>query len=676
MERRFTVRWPAFLYYFYLCNMKRLLYILLTLSLLTGCNHKIDPDNPTPGPTPVVTPDNSGITYQLLVYSFCDSDGDGIGDFNGIASKLDYLKEMGVSALWLSPVHPASSYHGYDVNDYETVNPDYGSEADFKNLVDKAHGMGIRIYLDYVLNHTSKDHPWFLDAKSSVDSKYRDWYIFSSDPSSDVKAGKIDMIEKTGYYSGEWTSCASGSTGSQKIRFSLDLDASGKPKSISAVKVDNISNSGKQNTGIYLYYGDGEMVQFYSDNTLSLDFESSWGFLVRTSTSDSWPLGTKYGAKEGQEKMTWGAKLNIYPSSSSFDPEDILIPGMESTYYHSMFGSWMPDINYGPASSCENSEPFKALTSAADKWITMGVDGFRLDAIKHIYHNASSDENPTFLKKFYDHCNATYKARGGDGEFYMIGEQFSEAVEVAPYYKGLPAFFEFSFWWRLKDAINSGTGQYFVSDIQSYQKLYSQFRSDYIEATKLTNHDEDRAGNDLQKNTAKMKLAAAVLLTCSGEPYIYQGEELGYWGNKSGGDEYVRTPVKWTKNGPVASTALNGKIDNNMLTAEISVEAQAADANSVLSVYRKFGKAREEYAALAEGSLGYCAEASGASSVSAWFRMVEGQKILVVHNFGGGNVNLNFSSSKLDDMILSNGSVSVNGIKLTLGAYSSAIFMQ
>ena len=656
--------------------MKRLLYMLLALFLMTGCNHNIDPDNPNPGPAPVEAPERSGITYQLLVYSFCDSDGDGVGDFNGIASKLDYLKEMGVSALWLSPVHPASSYHGYDVNDYETVNPDYGSEADFKNLVDKAHGMGIRIYLDYVLNHTSKDHPWFFDAKSSVDSNYRDWYIFSSDPSSDVKAGKIDMIEKTGYYSGEWTSCASGSIGSQKIRFSLDLDASGKPKSISAVQVDNITNSGKQNTGIYLYYGDGEMVQFYSDYTVSLDFESSWGFLVRTSTSDTWPIGTKYGAKEGQGKMSWGAKLNIYPSSSSFDPEDILIPGMESTYYHSMFGSWMPDVNYGPASSCENSEPFKALTSAADKWIDMGVDGFRLDAIKHIYHNASSDENPTFLKKFYDHCNAAFKAHGGSGDFYMVGEQFSEASEVAPYYKGLPAFFEFSFWWRLKDAINSGNGQYFVSDIQSYQKMYAQYRSDYIEATKLTNHDEDRAGSDLQKNTAKMKLAAAVLLTCSGEPYIYQGEELGYWGNKSGGDEYVRTPVKWTKSGSVASAALNGKIDNSMLTADISVEAQEADANSVLSVYRKFGKAREEYAALAEGLLGYCAEVSGASSVCAFFRIVEGQTILVVHNFGGGNANLNFSTSKLDDMILANGTVAVNGSRLTLGAYSSALFMQ
>lgn len=649
--------------------------IILALSLCFSCE-KNDTPQPQPQPTPVTVDGKSDITYQLLVYSFCDSDGDGIGDFNGITSKLDYLRDMGVQALWLSPVHPSASYHGYDVLDYETVNPDYGTEADFKNLIDNAHRKGIKIYMDYVLNHTSKNHKWFVDVAGNEQSQYHDWYIFSSDPESDVKAGRVAMIERSGYYSGEWTSCASGSDGPVKIKFTLSTDASGKPKSITAEKVDNISNKGTQNTGIYLYYGDGHMIQFYSDYTVSLEFESLWGFLVRTSTSDSWPVGTKYGAKEGQEAMSWGARMNLYPSSSSFDPKDVLLPGMRLCYYHSFFGSYMPDINYGAVADCENSGPYKAVTAAADKWISMGVDGFRLDAIKHIYHNSTSDENPSFLKKFYDHCNSTYKACGGKGEFYMVGEHFSEAAEVAPYYKGLPAFFEFSFWWRLKDAINNGIGQHFVADIQSYQSLYASVRPDYIEATKLTNHDEDRAGNDLQKNTAKMKLAAAVLLTCSGDPYIYQGEELGYWGNKSGGDEYVRVPVKWTRNGPLASAKLSGKVDNSMLTPQISVEAQSADANSILSVYRQFGKAREKYAALSEGSLGYCAEAAGASSVSAWLRTVDGQKILVVHNFGGSTVNVSFTSSSLDNMILSNGSVTVKDNRLTLGAYSSVLFLQ
>jgi hypothetical protein len=91
-------------------------------------------------------------TYQLLVYSFADSDGDGVGDFKGIQNKLDYLDGLGVTALWLSPSHPTHSYHGYDVDDYMTVNPLFGTEADFKNLIDAAHGRGIKIYMDFVLN--------------------------------------------------------------------------------------------------------------------------------------------------------------------------------------------------------------------------------------------------------------------------------------------------------------------------------------------------------------------------------------------------------------------------------------------------------------------------------------------------------------------------------------------
>ena len=132
-----------------------------------------------------VTPSEklSGITYQLLIYSFCDSDGDGVGDFKGIQSKLDYLDGLGVTALWLSPAHPTSSYHAYDVNDYYSLNPLYAvgekttakAEADFKELLAAAHAKGISIYMDYVLNHSGKFNPWFQEAVSNPSSKYRDY---------------------------------------------------------------------------------------------------------------------------------------------------------------------------------------------------------------------------------------------------------------------------------------------------------------------------------------------------------------------------------------------------------------------------------------------------------------------------------------------------------------------
>ncbi len=665
--------------------MKRSSYLLglaglvLAAAFLLGCDKKGASPDPTPVPVTPERTGESGISYQLLVYSFADSDGDGCGDFRGIISRLDYLKEMGVQALWLSPIHEASSYHGYDVLDYSGVNPDYGTEADFKALLDAAHAKGIKIYLDYVLNHTSKDHPWFLDAKKSADSQYRDYYIFSDNPQADIRDGKIPMIATEGargYDSGQWFSAVTGVDGKLKVKFTLALDNSGKPSTLRMDKVDEVTNSGSQNSGIWLYYGDGAMEQFYKTGakecTLSLEFESSWGVLVRTSQTqwDSY----KYGAPTGGNQLSYGTPLSLTNSNA----QDILLPGMTATMYHSHFWTaWFADLNYGSAATCEQSGAFKAVCESADKWIRMGVDGFRLDAVKHIYHNAGSDENPTFLKKFYDHCNATFKSSGGQGEFYMVGEQFSDAAEVAPYYKGLPAFFEFSFWWRLKECIGSGNGSSFVGTIQGYQKLYAGYRSDYIEATKLSNHDEDRVGSDLGGSVAKMKLSGAVLLTAGGQPYIYQGEELGYRGTKSGGDEYVRTPMMWNADGSsLADGKLSGKVDRAMLTSSISVESQAEDENSILNVYRKFGVLRDEYKALAKGSFDYCPAAASVSAVSAWYRSYEDQKVLVIHNFSGGNATVSLTADNLDNAIATNGTVKVNGTKVTLGAYSSVVFLQ
>ncbi len=654
------------------------LSLFLVLALLVGCEKPVVTPNPAPEPKVPERTGESGITYQLLVYSFADSDGDGCGDFKGIESKLDYLKQMGVQALWLSPIHKASSYHGYDVLDYSSVNPDYGTEEDFKSLLGAAHAKGIKIYLDYVLNHTSKDHPWFLDAKKNADSEYRDYYIFSDDPRADIKAGQIEMIATEGaggYDSGQWFPAVSGGDGAQKLKFTLALDSSGKPSTLKVEQTEVVSNSGSK-AGIWLYYGDGLMEEFRTTGsgqcTLSLELQTSWGVLVRTSQSQ-WD-SHKYGAPTGKNQLEWGSALKL----SNSDSQDILLPGMNTTMYHSHFWtSYFADLNYGAASSCESSGAYKMVCESADKWIALGVDGFRLDAIKHIYHNANSDENPTFLKKFYEHCNASYKAAGGSGDIYMVGEHFSDASAVAPYYVGLPAFFEFSFWWTLKEAINSGKGSGFVGTIQGYTKEYAKYRSDYIEATKLSNHDEDRAGNDLGKDREKMKLAAAVLLTAGGQPYIYQGEELGYWGSKSGGDEYVRTPIMWTANGSgLACGKLGGKIDASMLTADISVESQSADSESVLSVYRQFGELRDRYVSLAKGSFDYCSEVASNAAVSAWYRSYDGQKVLVVHNFGSGKESVTLAGDNLDNAIAVRGSVAVKGSKVTLGPRASVVFLQ
>lgn len=121
---------------------------------------------------------SSGVWYEIFVRSWYDSDGDGIGDLNGVTAKLDYLRKLGVSGIWLMPINPSPSYHGYDVTDYEGVNPQYGTLADFRHLVSEAHKRGIRVIIDMVVNHTSSEHPWF---KSALDpnSPYRDWYTWA-----------------------------------------------------------------------------------------------------------------------------------------------------------------------------------------------------------------------------------------------------------------------------------------------------------------------------------------------------------------------------------------------------------------------------------------------------------------------------------------------------------------
>jgi oligo-1,6-glucosidase len=120
------------------------------------------------------------VVYQIYPYSFCDSNGDGIGDIPGIISKLDYLAGLGVDVLWLSPFYPSPGYdNGYDISDYEGVDPRFGAMADFEELLSQAHARGLRVIIDLVVNHTSSEHPWFQAARADADGAMRSYYIWS-----------------------------------------------------------------------------------------------------------------------------------------------------------------------------------------------------------------------------------------------------------------------------------------------------------------------------------------------------------------------------------------------------------------------------------------------------------------------------------------------------------------
>ena len=138
------------------------------------------------------------VVYQIYPRSFCDSNGDGIGDLNGITSKLDYLKELGVDVIWLSPVYKSpNDDNGYDISDYQAIMDEFGTMEDFDRMLAAAHERGIKIMMDLVVNHTSDEHKWFIESRKSTDNPYRDYYIW--------RPAKED-----GSLPNNWGSCFSG----------------------------------------------------------------------------------------------------------------------------------------------------------------------------------------------------------------------------------------------------------------------------------------------------------------------------------------------------------------------------------------------------------------------------------------------------------------------------------
>lgn len=159
---------------------KVLLCFLVIISTLVGCKPtSIDNTPPektlqerldyytTLGTSP---DDNYRTWYEILVYSFCDSNGDGIGDLQGVISKLDYLEDLGITGIWLLPIHPSTSYHKYNVDDYYAIDPTYGTMADFEQLISECDRRGIKVILDLVVNHSGSNNPWFIQAVEYIKS--------------------------------------------------------------------------------------------------------------------------------------------------------------------------------------------------------------------------------------------------------------------------------------------------------------------------------------------------------------------------------------------------------------------------------------------------------------------------------------------------------------------------
>ncbi len=469
------------------------------------------------------------VFYEIFVRSFFDSDADGIGDFNGITQKLDYLENLGVNAIWLMPIHPSPSYHGYDVINYYAVNPDYGTMADFKKLLEEVHRRDMHLIIDLVLNHTSDQHPFFKDANSSPESDYREWYIWEEN-------------------------------------------------------------------------------------------HPGWG-------GNAWHEGAQ-------------------------------------GYYYGLFWAGMPDLNYN------NPDVTAQMEQVIRYWVEdVGVDGFRLDAIKHLIEEDKLTENVPSTHEWLREFNQFYKE-----EFpgiYIVGEVFGAGGYLASIYSDdeLDQVFNFELAAGFVNSANGGSN----TGIKSAYQLTLKDMPAGNYATFLANHDQNRVLSVLNGNVGKAKVAASLLLTAPGTPFIYYGEEIGLLGKKP--DEDLRLPMQWSADPGAGFSTTDAWRSVNDDYLHTNVAAQMYDQDGLLSHYQSLIAVRKGHPALQTG--GTIILDTGTPAVFAALRIQKTEIILTlinltdepVRNFAlsGAEIPLNDGSYPLKPLL---SDIRVEDLDLTAGIMS------
>ncbi|HSL29786.1 MAG TPA: alpha-amylase family glycosyl hydrolase, partial [Anaerolineales bacterium] len=477
----------------------RATFLVLVISILAACaptTQSAPASTAEPTLTPAPTQDaetfpwwNETVFYEIFVRSFRDSDGDGIGDFNGITEKLDYLEDLGIKGLWLMPINPSPSYHGYDVTDYYAVNPDYGTMEDFKHLLEEARARDIKIIIDLVLNHTSTQHSWF-EAALSAESEYHDWYVWSeTDPG----------------------------------------------------------------------------------------FRGPWG-------AQAW-----------------------YRASNDL-------------YYYAIFWDQMPDLNYDNPAVQEEAKKMAAF------WLEeVGVDGFRLDAVRYLAEDeklADAESTHAYLEEWGEYY------RSVDPEAFTVGEAWTSNATVKEYVatnRELDAAFNFDLADQIIKGIHKdGTNASLRFTLQTTIRDFPEQDN----ANFITNHDINRVMSQFGGDLGKAKVAAGILLTAPGIPFIYYGEEIGMTGTKP--DELIRTPMQWSDEEGAGFTEGIPWQAINSDYREVNVEAQTGDRDSLLEHYRNLIQLRNAHPAMQTGKT-YVTDSSSNKLVS-YLRASEDEALLVLIN--------------------------------------------
>ncbi len=482
-----------------------------------------------------------GIVYQVYPRSFQDSNGDGIGDLQGVIDRLDYLNDgtpdsLGIDAIWFSPTYPSPmADFGYDVSDYCGVHPDFGDLATVDRLIGEAHKRGIRIILDFVPNHSSSQHPWFLESRSSVNSPKRDWYVWR------------------------------------------DAKPEGSPP----------------NNWIAVFGG------------------PAW----------EWDQATQQ-------------------------------------YYLHMFLKEQPGLNW------RNQDVVKAMHGVLRFWMLRGVDGFRIDVMDRILKDPQLRDNPParsreFARRFGqtalqehtqdqnwpDIIGAVREIRKVVDEYperMTVGEVFGPPENIVRYYggekaDGLHLAFNFPFV-RVRDG--RWTAQHIRRKVDDFEAaLPAEAWPNYV----FGNHDNDRFVSRVNadgRGHERARVAAMLLLTLRGTPFIYYGEEIGMedaaipedrlqdparrYGR---GRDPERTPMQWTPDGGVTSAdpwLPFGDLARN-------VADQSRDAASLLTLYRRLIWFRRGSGALRFGA--YAPVEGTPPGIFAYTRTHEAERLLIVLNF-------------------------------------------
>ncbi|MEM1138075.1 MAG: alpha-amylase family glycosyl hydrolase, partial [Bacteroidota bacterium] len=312
---------------------------------------------------------------------------------------------------------------------------------------------------------------------------------------------------------------------------------------------------------------------------------------------------------EGETKEITGDSDNIYLWNEAENNEE---------KYFGFFWKGMPDLNFDEPKVRE--EIFKI----GRYWLNeIGVDGFRLDAAKHIYPDKRINDS---VKWWIAFRNEMEKAKP---DVFLVGEVWDEAQVIAPFLKGLHAIFNFDLCFSLQKTLKSEDKTGFIENLIHTRNAYKKTQSDFVDATFTTNHDQDRILSVLEENTDKGKLAAAILLTLPGAPFIYYGEELGMLGRKP--DEYIREPFLWS------SIDKEGNTDwiepkYNTLQKINSLDLQKEDQASMYHHYKRLIQLRNTYQALHLGELKLLPFKS--KKILGYYRLLAEEKILVIHNLG------------------------------------------